>query len=144
MRPRRTHSTKRKIRPIPPDNQVLVRLQALAGKVSYGGNPEHKRNPGDFDLSPPSQPRQLKTLCDEVGILTRADALALLREGIRRGLVSVQENQGWPLNVWAVSAAGLALEARLENPAVGTYHGYPILGHDPMIDEVLQRWEDHQ
>ena len=26
---------------------------ALAERVSYGRNPEHKRNPGDFTLSPP-------------------------------------------------------------------------------------------
>jgi len=33
-------------------------LEMLVPRVSYGGNPEHKRNPGDFGLTPPSQPRQ--------------------------------------------------------------------------------------
>jgi hypothetical protein len=40
------------------------RLEELANKVHYGGNPEHKRNPGDFALRPPCLPRPDKTLCD--------------------------------------------------------------------------------
>ena len=60
----------------------------LASSLGYGGNPEHKRNPGDFGLNPPSQPRLGKTLCDEAVILTRRGALSLLREGARRNLVS--------------------------------------------------------
>jgi hypothetical protein len=35
-------------------------------------------------------------------IFTRRDAQSLLREGARRGLVSMQERDGWPQNVWAV------------------------------------------
>ena len=51
-------------------------------RVKYGGNPEHKRNPGDFGLTPPSQPRADKTLCDEVAVFKRTTALRLLRKGI--------------------------------------------------------------
>ena len=54
----------------------------LATKITYGGNPEHKRNPGDFGLQPPSQPRQGKTLCDEAEIFTRRDAQSLLRKAL--------------------------------------------------------------
>ena len=32
-----------------------VALDALAQRVRYGGNPEHKRNPGDFGLTPPAE-----------------------------------------------------------------------------------------
>ncbi|MBF0308058.1 MAG: hypothetical protein HQL56_00830 [Magnetococcales bacterium] len=55
------------------------RLDELAENVRYGGNPEHKKNPGDFGLTPPGNPRPGKTLCDVAGILTRQEATALLR-----------------------------------------------------------------
>ncbi|MGZ8245908.1 hypothetical protein [Methylomagnum sp.] len=138
--------TKRTCRPLPKmlatplDEQTLNRLQQLAEKVRYGGNPEHKRNPGDFNLNPPSNPRQAKTLCDEVGIFKRTEALALLREGLRRGLVSIQERNGWPQNIWAV-VNGRSLQAMLENAEQGTYHGYPLQEDEPLADEVLKRWE---
>jgi hypothetical protein len=38
------------------DTDVLKRLDDLSKKVSYGGNPEHKKNPGDFGLTPPASP----------------------------------------------------------------------------------------
>jgi hypothetical protein len=124
----------------PLDEQTLNRLQQLAEKVRYGGNPEHKRNPGDFNLSPPSNPRQAKTLCDEVGIFKKTEALALLKEGLRQGLVSIQERNGWPQNIWAV-VNGRSLQAMLENAEQGTYHGYPLQQDEPLADEVLKRWE---
>ena len=40
-------------------------LEGIAGRVRDVGNPEHKRNPGDFGLTPPAQPRADKTLCDD-------------------------------------------------------------------------------
>lgn len=126
---------------MPMDKQTLNRLEHLAAKVRYGGNPEHKRNPGDFNLNPPSNPRQAKTLCDEVEIFKRAEALALLKEGLRRGLVSVQERNGWPQNIWAV-VNGRSLQAMLENAEQGTYHGYPLQENEPLAEEILKRWEN--
>lgn len=134
------HKAKRYIQPTPRDQAVLDVLERLAETVRYGGNPEHKRNPGDFNLSPPSQPRQGKSLCDEVGIFSCKEALRLLKEGIRRGLVSIQERDGWPQNVWAVANNGRPLEAMLENPSQGVYHGYPMQSDEPFADEVLKRW----
>ena len=67
---------------VDPDPSVLRNLVA---QVRYGGNPEHKRNPGDFGLTPPAQLRPDKTACDEVGITKRSVALGLLREGIEKG-----------------------------------------------------------
>lgn len=58
-----------------------LELGALALQVRYRGNPQHKRNPGDFGLTPPSQPREGKTLCDRCGIIRKADAEQLLQEG---------------------------------------------------------------
>jgi len=107
-------------------------------KVRYRGNPEHKRNPGDYGLSPPGAPRPGKTLCDQVGIYTRAEALTLLREGLQRGMFSLQERGGWPQNVWAVTERGEPLEAQHE--AQGVYHGYPMPEADPFREKVLDRW----
>ena len=106
----------------------------------YGGNPEHKRDPGDFNLTPPAAPRPAKSLCDDASVFTRAEALGLLQEGLRRGLVSVQERNGWPQNVWAVAENGVPLEAQLENSERGIYHGYPLPANDPLHGVVLKRW----
>lgn len=119
------------------------RLTELESAVSYGGNPEHKKNPGDFGLTPPSDPRRGKSLCDVASIFSRTLALALLRHGIRKGLISDREENGWPKNVWSVTETGIPLEAQLENPAIGCYHGYPMPDSDPLASEVLTRWNGH-
>lgn len=113
----------------------------LAARVGYGGNPEHKKNPGDFNLTPPSDPRQGKSLCDVAKIFEREEAVKLLQAGLRKGLVSDRMAGDWPKNVWSVTDDGFALEAQLENPALGTYHGYPMPDTDPLAAEVLRRWE---
>jgi hypothetical protein len=122
--------------PVPTD------LARLAGNVHYGGNPEHKRNPGNFGLTPPSSPRPHKTLCDDAGIFDRGLALRLLQEGVRIGLVSELRDTIYPKNVWAVSAEGVPLEAQLENPVNGTYHGYPMPEADPFREFVIAKWRD--
>lgn len=133
---RNSYNTKRQIRPSVSDQSTLEM------RVSYGGNPEHKRNPGDFGLTPPAAHcRSDKSLCDGVGILTRKAALKLLRAGIRQGLISAQERNGWPQNVWAVTRNGEPLEAMLENAEQGCYHGYPMPQDDPFRVEILKRWQ---
>ncbi|CAB3647599.1 hypothetical protein [Achromobacter pestifer] len=141
MKPRRSVNPKRKLRAAPQSEVERGWLDVAASKVAYGGNPEHKRNPGDFGLQPPAQPRQGKSLCDHAELFRRSEAVALLRTAFRRGLVSIQERNGWPQNVWAVAANGVPLEAMLENAETGTYHGYPMLPSDPLIGDVLARWE---
>lgn len=116
-------------------------LRDLADLAGYGGNPEHKKNPGDFNLTPPSDPRQGKSLCDVAKIFKREEAVQLLKQGLRSGLVSDRMGGAWPKNVWMVTADGIALEAQLENPVLGTYHGYPIPAADPFLLEVIRRWE---
>lgn len=116
------------------------RVEWLIARISYGGNPEHKRNPGDFGLTPPAIPRADKTLCDAVDIFSRNIALRYLHDGIRKGLVSVQTRGDFPQNIWAVTDSGIPLEAQLENSVLGAYHGYPMPETDPFREEVLQRW----
>jgi len=116
-------------------------LRALSSRARYGGNPEHKKNPGDFGLVPPSDPRQGKSLCDVAKIFKRNEAEKLLRAGLSKGLVSVRMVGEWPKNVWAVTDDGFAMEAQLENPEGGAYHGYPMPETDPLSQEVIRRWE---
>ena len=71
-------------------------LTGLAREISYGGNPEHKRNPGDFGLTPPSQPRADKTLCDAIEVFSRKVATRLLKSGVLKGLISKNERNGFP------------------------------------------------
>ena len=141
------YNPKRRIRECSADD--LLELSALGAKVSYGGNPEHKRNPGDFGLCPPSSPRPAKSLCDAVCVYHRSEALDLLRKGIDLGLVSEQVNEhGFPRNIWSVVKMEgekiVPLESQLENPVLGIYHGYPLPESDPMYSCVLKKWRQFQ
>ncbi|MBN8943564.1 MAG: hypothetical protein J0H01_28920 [Rhizobiales bacterium] len=111
---------------------------AMADRVVYTGNPQHKRNPGDFDLHPPSAPRQNATLCDEAGISHRAEAQKLLRSGVEAGLVSERMQEGLPTQIWMVRG-DVVFEAQLENAVQGHYHGYPMPLADPFRLVVLER-----
>lgn len=62
-----------------------VRLEAVREQVRYRGSPLHKRSPGDYGLTPPSDPRPNKTLCDGVSVFQREVAQELLEQGIGRG-----------------------------------------------------------
>ena len=134
-------NTKRKLLS-PGEAQVRAdELRALASRARYGGNPEHKKNPGDFGLVPPSDPRQGKSLCDVAKIFKHSEAEKLLRAGLCQGLVSDRMVGEWPKNVWSVTDDGFAVEAQLENPDLGIYHGYPMPEADPLSQEVIRRWE---
>lgn len=139
MKPRRaTFNPKRKVQSTPRTEDVCVFLEGLAAQVRYGGNPEHKRRPENFALTPASHPRPGKTLCDSAEIFSCEEAVELLREGIRRGLISTQYRQDWPQNIWAVAKDGTPLEAQLEAP--GVYHGYPMPVEDPLRAEIIASW----
>jgi hypothetical protein len=116
-------------------------LLPLSERVVYTGNPAHKKHPGDFGLTPPAQPRLNKTLCDGTQVNLRL-AVRLLRTGARLGLISIQEQNGLPQNIWAVSPNGIPLEAQLENVESATYHGYPMGSGDPLASEILARWKE--
>lgn len=116
-------------------------LKDLASRVKYGGNPYHKRNPGDFKLTPPALPQPDKTLCDLADITTKREALRLLKSGVQKGLVSRQTRGGFPQNIWAVREEdSFVFEAQLENQGLGTYHGYPMSSNDDFRFEVLKKW----
>lgn len=60
--------TRRRIRSAPLSEEERERL----GNAKYEGSPLHKRNPGDFGLTPPADPRRDKNLCDEASIFRKA------------------------------------------------------------------------
>ena len=105
-------------------------------------SPHHKRNPGDFGLTPPAAPRPDKTLCDEAGIFTRESARTLLARAIERGIVSEGDVDGFPKQMWAVDEHGRVFEAMLGGTRLGSYHGYPIRRSDPLHAEILAAWDD--
>jgi hypothetical protein len=140
-RPRRSYNPKRALVVEKPD---VADLRAMAEKVHYNGNPEHKRNAGDFALTPPSAPRPDKTLCEPAGIRSKAEALSALHAGVLRGLISIQMRGPFPQNIWSVTADGIPLEAQLDNQDAGTYHGYPMPEADPLREIVLRAWSSNE
>ena len=135
MAKRPRFNRKRKIiDPIP----NIAQLAKLANRVSYVGSPYHKRNPGNFNLTPPAQPRPDTTLCDGAGIFTVAAAQHLLQDGARRGLISNNPGNEFPKYIWAVTDDGMVLEARASGGEPGEYHGYPIYEEDPFREVVIE------
>ncbi|MBF0180181.1 MAG: hypothetical protein HQM03_09165 [Magnetococcales bacterium] len=116
--------------------------RALAERIVYGGNPDHKVNPVTYGFAPPGRPRPAKTLCDAHGPFAREMAETFLREGARKGMVSRQTRNGFPQNIWFVSPAGTIYEAQLENQAQGSYHGYPLPTDDPFGETVRKEWSN--
>ncbi len=112
----------------------------MAARLTYGGNPEHKRAPGAYGLALPPSPRPGKTLCDAERPILKTEALDLVRAGMLKGTVSVSVTGLWPQNVWSVSPRGEAFEAQLENATLGTYHGYPMPMDDDFRRVVEREW----
>jgi len=143
LKPRSTRfNPKRRLLAIDLVEARLASLRQLGEQVRYGGNPEHKRSPGDFGLVPPAAPRAGKSLCDDAGIVDRRTALGLLRAGLLLGLVSDRFEGDWPYNVWMVTDEGVPLEAQWEGP--GVYHGYPMPDADPLREVVMARWTERR
>ncbi len=118
---------------------VALGVKILSNNPKYVGNPFHKRNPGNFNLTPPSCATTRKNLCDDVAIFNRNIAQQLLEDGLRHGFFSVLMCNGWPRNVWALFDNKIPLEARLDQYA-GTYHGFPMDRRDPLYMEIIKNW----
>lgn len=113
----------------------------LYSEAAYEGSPFHKRNPGDFGLTPPASPRPDKTLCDEAKIFRKAVADELFARAIDHGLVSEATTAGgFPKQLWVVDNHGRVFEVMYGGSRTGRYHGYPIRRADPLFDEVSGIW----
>lgn len=113
----------------------------LRANAVYEGSPYHKKNPGDFGLTPPAAPRSDATLCDEAGVTQRAVASALLDAAIDGGLASEATTpEGFPKQIWTVDDQGRVFEAMYGGSRTGCYHGYPIRTKDPLFDRISKIW----
>ena len=138
MRPRQNHGSKKKLADL--SDWPQEQPDSLAKKLTYSGNPLHKMNPGDYNLTPPcAGGRPGNTLCDSVKVFTRAEALKLLREGCCRGLIDRNIEDGWPKRIWAIHQE-VVLEAQLDKRPPGSYHGYPLQADDNFKKYILNRW----
>ena len=134
------HETKRTVRTTRLDDGERAFLRARA---SYEGSPHHKRNPGDFGLTPPSAPRPDKTLCDEAAIFKREVAEHLFAKAIDVGIVSAATAApGFPKQIWVLDDQGRVFEAMHGGSATGRYHGYPIRREDPLFERIQLAWRD--
>ena len=114
--------------------------RALISRCSYVGAAFHKLKPADYGLIPPSSPRPNKSVCDDHRPLLKAEAEALLEEGIRRGMVSKFEPDSVPKYIWAVDEHGEVYEAKTKPPRETAYHGYRLGEDDAFRVQVRRAW----
>ena len=113
----------------------------LRVNARYEGSPLHKKEPHNFDLTPPTSPRLDKTLCDEAGIVEKRGAFELFARAIDVGLVSVKDKvAGYPAQMWVVDADGRVFEMIYGGSREGRYHGYPIRRTNLLFNQILTAW----
>jgi hypothetical protein len=135
---KKREETERSIRDVPLTDQQRDFLRAHA---RYEGSPLHKKEPHNFDLTPPTSPRIDKTLCDEAGIVEKRVAFALFARAIDVGLVSAKDKvAGYPAQMWVVDADGRVFEMIYGGSREGRYHGYPIRRTNLLFNQILTAW----
>jgi hypothetical protein len=132
-----------------PDRRILpanaldpAEVKRIALDARYGGSAIHKLHPGNYGFHPPTNPRPSKPLCDDRRPIPDTEAATLMREGIRKGMISQTEPGQLPKYVWAVDEWGEVYEAKTKPGQETLYHGYR-LGDDErqMRAEVLSEWK---
>ena len=116
------------------------KLERMEGAARYRSSPYHKSRLSSSDPRIATRPRPDKTICDVPTLGDCRNAGDLLRAGFRRCMVSEQNRQGWPQNVWAVDDGGTVYEAQLSNSELGEYHGYPIKKDDGFASFIGEEW----
>lgn len=130
--------TERSIRDQPLTDKQRAFLQEQA---RYEGSPLHKKDPHNFDLTPPTSPREDKTLCDEAGIFEKQVAFDLFALAIDVGLVSAKDKvEGFPAQMWVVDEHGRVFEMIYGGSRTGRYHGYPIRRSNPLFERISVAW----
>lgn len=123
------------------DHFTEEQLNNFAGTGRYCGSPRHKSRPADYGFHPPASPRPSKSLCDNKRIIKRKEAARLFKDGITRGMVSREQQNGLPQYVWAQDEQGDAYEAKLGGDDGRSYHGYRLGQNDPMRESVIDEWK---
>ncbi len=93
------YNPKRKIMPFATRDESSPVSPAPADRdwiAVYKGSPQHKMYPNDYGLTPSSDPRPGKTLCDATKAIPKARACALLEQAFRKDMVSVRKHNDWP------------------------------------------------
>lgn len=98
-----------------------VDLVQLAERVSYVGSSEHKTFPS---FAGPFNPRADASKCDPK-LADRDELTRWLREALRAGYAGQLWEGDFPRYVWC-RRDGVTYEARLSNPELGHYKGYPL------------------
>lgn len=115
-------------------------LDEFASTAQYGGSAHHKLHPGGYGFVPPAAPRPSKSVCDGKRPVAPHEATGLLREAMRRGMVSSHVDGTWPKYAWAVDEAGEVYEAKLGHDG-RRYHGYRLAEDDAAMREwALAEW----
>ncbi|MBF0375786.1 MAG: hypothetical protein HQL39_20555 [Alphaproteobacteria bacterium] len=115
-------------------------LKKLAARIRYVGSGVHKLSPGDYNFTPPCDPRPSKDVCDDVRKVPKAEAARLFRRGIELGMVSFFTMDGVPKYVWSVDEDDNVYEAKTKKEREVEYHGYRISDEVDMCREVLKEW----
>ena len=116
---------------------TATELGHLAERARYCSNRNHKRKMFDGSTG---MARPDKTLCDRTFANTQEKSERLLREAIRRGMISQQMRRHWPQNVWGVDEKGEVYQANLTNSETGEYHGFPIRSEGSFLSEIRKEW----
>ena len=121
-----------------------ARLRVLSGQVTYRGNPKHKLHPNLKHPGIEPGGNRSRSVCDKVKSLdlSQKEASALLKEGVRKGLVSATSTKKFPNFIWAVSSRGQPYEAKQSKDKAGEYYGYPLLGDEDQrfLKALKARW----
>lgn len=126
-------------------------VERFLSQLRYEGRATHKLHSGDYRFEPPANPGARKSVCDQKRAVNLAEAQALLKTGIRRGMLSKFTENGVPKDVWAVDEQGEVYEAKCDplevarNPGrrIG-YHGYRLDREDSSWRYITDEWERRQ
>lgn len=122
------------------DHFTEEQLKNFAGTGRYRGSAHHKRRPADYGFEPPVNPRPSKSLCDDKRVIRLEEATQLFKDGIARGMVSMEQQKGLPKYVWAQDEQCDAYEAKLGDDG-RSYHGYRLGEDDRMREWVIDEWK---
>jgi len=99
-----------------------VDLSEIAERVSYVGSAEHKDMPS-FAGQP--RPRVDASICPRRLSRDQERVTQWLKTAIRSGATGEELQGGFPKYAW-YKEEGVVYEARLVNPGLGEYKGFPL------------------
>ena len=128
-----TREGNRPDRRIAPEGAINpAELEALAKRIYYSGDNQHKLYPGDYGFTPPVNPWPSKSVCDDLRIVLKGEAAALFHAGLERGLTSRFGKAEIPKYIWAVDNDSEVYEAKISKNTPDAYHGYRVGSDDYM------------